>query len=75
MNASTRAKAKEAYQHASELYRLLDELARELSVREDFAGYHLVTDIKDNVFGRKSATDVLGKLGAVATMGEKQPNG
>jgi hypothetical protein len=72
MNAKTRAKAKAAYGHASDLYKLLGELARELSSAEDFAGYFLVTDVKDSVFGRKSTEDVLGKLGAVSRMGEKE---
>lgn len=71
MDAKTRAKAQRASQIASELYKLLDDLQNELSNREDFAGYLLVTDVKNVVFGRKSTEDVLGKLSAVATMGEK----
>jgi hypothetical protein len=71
MDAKTRDKAKRAAEIAGELYRLLDQLQKELPASRDFAGYLLVTDVKEAVFGRKSTEDVLGKLSAVATMGEK----
>jgi hypothetical protein len=72
MNAETRAKAARAATIASELYNLLDELQRELSSAPDFAGYILARDVQDYVFGRKSTEDVLGKLQAIASMGEKE---
>jgi len=71
MDDKTRAKADRASEIAGELYRLLDDLKKELSNERDFAGYYLVTDVHDYVFGRKSAEDVLGKLHAVATMGKR----
>jgi hypothetical protein len=74
MDAKTRAKAKRAAVIAGELYNLLDELMRELSSAPDFAGYILARDVQEYVFGRKSTEDVLGKLQAISTMGEKQKN-
>jgi hypothetical protein len=70
MNAETRAKARRASEAATELYRLLEELGGELTKREDFAGYLHLQEVRDHVFGR-NAIDVLSKLNAVATMGEK----
>lgn len=73
MTEQTRAKAQRASEIAGELYRLLGELQSELSGsdRGDFAGYLLVTDVRERVFGRKSEEDVLAKLHAVATMGKQ----
>ena len=72
MRHETRVKARRASEIAGELYRLLDDLRKELASRGDFAGYYLANDIHDYVFGRKSTEDVLGKLQAIATMGEKE---
>jgi hypothetical protein len=68
MDAKTRAKAKRAETIVFELYELLGELERELSVKGDFAGYLLVHDVKEQVFLK---TDATTKLHAVATMGLK----
>ena len=71
MRPETRVKARRAFEIAGELYRLLDELSRELSNREDFAGYLLVRNIHDHVYGRNSSgVDVLSSLIAVSQMGE-----
>ena len=75
MDAKTRAKAKRAAEIAGELYRLLDDLRKNLSNREDFAGYILVNDVHEYVYGRRSqGEDVMSKLQAVASMGEKEKN-
>jgi hypothetical protein len=69
MKAKTRNTAKRASTAAGELRRLLDDLSKELSEsRGDYAGYVLVNDVKEAIFGRNS--DVLTKLSAVASMGE-----
>lgn len=71
MRPETRVKARRASEIAGELYRLLDDLRKELGVREDFAGYLLVTNLHDRIFGRKSdGLDVLSSLIAVSQMGE-----
>jgi hypothetical protein len=71
MRHETRVKARRASEIAGELYRLLDDLRKELGVREDFAGYLLVTNLHDRIFGRKSdGLDVLSSLIAVSQMGE-----
>jgi hypothetical protein len=71
MRPETRIKARRASEIAGELYRLLDDLQKELGVREDFAGYLLVTNLHDRIFGRKSdGLDVLSSLIAVSQMGE-----
>lgn len=76
MRPETRVKARRASEIAGELYRLLDDLAKELSNREDFAGYLLVRNLFDRVFGRKSdGLDVLSSLIAVSQMGESLNSG
>jgi hypothetical protein len=76
MRHETRVKARRASEIAGELYRLLDDLRKELGVREDFAGYLLVTNLHDRIFGRKSdGLDVLSSLIAVSQMGEPNTEG
>jgi hypothetical protein len=64
----TRAKAKVAFEKLAEVYSLLDELKKELSNREDFAGYLMVNDVQEAF----RSAEALIRLQAVATMGEKE---
>jgi len=71
VRAATRKKAKEAYSKLAEVYHLLDDLMKELSSREDFAGYLLAQDARQMIFGSGVGTDALTKLGAIASLGER----
>jgi hypothetical protein len=76
MRPETRVKARRASEIAGELYRLLDDLRKELTNREDFAGYLLANNLHERIFGRKSdGLDVLSSLISISQMGEPLNSG